>query len=152
MKALSAGSEIDAWCTKCKMDLGHRIVAMLDRAPKRVVCLTCDSTHNYRPPKTGGVAAARSRTGSRSGGTRGPTAAARAQAASESERFAAWERHIAGAAETAFKRYNIEAAHELGDLVLHKKFGEGYVIDILDAGKIAVMFRDQQRTLVHGHK
>ncbi len=48
-KKLSAGSEIDAWCTRCRMDLGHRIVAMVGTAPKRVICLTCGSVHNYRP-------------------------------------------------------------------------------------------------------
>jgi len=33
-------------------DLGHRIVAMVDRRPKRVICLTCNSEHNYRPPRS----------------------------------------------------------------------------------------------------
>ena len=52
MKSLTAGSEIDAWCTKCRMDLMHRIVAMVQSAPKRVICLTCNSEHNYRAPRT----------------------------------------------------------------------------------------------------
>ena len=54
MKKLTAGSEIDAWCTKCRMDLGHRIVAMVKDQPKRVVCQTCGSQHNYRAPKHSG--------------------------------------------------------------------------------------------------
>ena len=52
MKSLTAGAEIDAWCTKCRMDLMHRIVAMVQSAPKRVICLTCNSEHNYRAPRT----------------------------------------------------------------------------------------------------
>jgi hypothetical protein len=53
MKPLGAGSEIDAWCTWCRMDLGHRVVAMVGGAPKRVVCLTCDREHDYRAPRSG---------------------------------------------------------------------------------------------------
>ncbi|MDQ2643863.1 MAG: hypothetical protein M3020_08625, partial [Myxococcota bacterium] len=52
MKALSAGKEIDSWCTKCRLELGHRIVAMVGGAPKRVICLTCGSEHNYRAVKS----------------------------------------------------------------------------------------------------
>src|SRR5258706_13789676 len=52
VKPLTAGSEIDAWCTRCRMDLGHRIVAMVGGAPKRVICQTCNSEHNYREPRT----------------------------------------------------------------------------------------------------
>ena len=48
VKPLTAGSEIDAWCTKCRMDLLHRIVAMVRGRPKRVICMTCNSEHNYR--------------------------------------------------------------------------------------------------------
>ena len=51
LKPLTAGSEIDAWCTSCRMDLGHRIVAMVEGRPKRVECLTCGGQHNYRAPK-----------------------------------------------------------------------------------------------------
>ena len=54
MKPLTAASEIDSWCTKCRMDLGHRIVAMVGGAPKRDVCLTCGSEHNYRAPRSAG--------------------------------------------------------------------------------------------------
>ena len=38
-----------------------------------------------------------------------------------------------------------------GELILHKKFGEGYVTDVLEDGKVSIMFRDGARTLAHGH-
>ena len=38
MKALTAGSEIDSYCTRCRMDLGHRIVAL-------VAILCCGATY-----------------------------------------------------------------------------------------------------------
>src|SRR5262245_28513441 len=57
---ISAGSEIDAWCTSCRMTLNHRVVAMVEGVAKRVLCLTCNKQHNYRAPKREGVAPARS--------------------------------------------------------------------------------------------
>jgi hypothetical protein len=36
-----------------------------------------------------------------------------------------------------------------GQLVLHPKFGEGYVVDVREDGKVTMMFRDGPRTLAH---
>ena len=32
-KALKAGGEVDSWCTKCRLFLNHRIIAMLGAGP-----------------------------------------------------------------------------------------------------------------------
>jgi hypothetical protein len=37
-----------------------------------------------------------------------------------------------------------------GELIAHKKFGEGYVVEVLDANKVSIMFRDGLRTLAQG--
>jgi hypothetical protein len=47
---MRVGGEIDAQCTKCRRPTNHRIVSMMEGAIKHVVCLTCESRHNYRPP------------------------------------------------------------------------------------------------------
>ncbi|MBN2195590.1 MAG: hypothetical protein JW751_22410 [Polyangiaceae bacterium] len=149
-KPLGAGSEIDAWCTKCRMDLGHRIVAMLDGRPKRVECQTCGSQHNYRPAKTGkGTPASRTRPPAASGGTGGGSAH---RAKVEASRRADWEAHVLGQAATAFSRFSIERTYAVGELVLHRKFGEGYVVELLEGKKVSIMFGDGLRTLVHGQK
>ncbi len=144
MKTLSAGSEIDAWCTKCKLDLGHRIIAMVEDRPKRVVCQTCGSQHNYRAPKSAdrGVSVRKAKkTPSKS-----PTARARA----EQERQHEWERRIAGNSLESFTRYTIDKVFETDELISHKKFGEGYVLEILDSHKVTIMFKDGPRTLAQG--
>ena len=51
-KKPKTGGEIDAYCTKCKLDLVHRIIAMVGEAVKKVECKTCGSHHLYRRPKT----------------------------------------------------------------------------------------------------
>lgn len=48
-RTVAVGGEIDAWCTKCKRELNHTVVAMLGDQPRRVQCLTCSGQHNFRP-------------------------------------------------------------------------------------------------------
>lgn len=45
------GEEVDSYCTACKMDLNHKIVAKKAGVVTKVKCLTCNKEHKYRPPK-----------------------------------------------------------------------------------------------------
>ncbi len=133
------------------MDLGHRIVAMVGEAPKRVICQTCNSEHNYRAPRS-----AREASVARTRGTSPPkparTASQRAldRQKAELSRVTDWEKKVSGQTVDAFTRYSIDKTLEVGELVNHKKFGEGYVLEVLDQNKVCVMFRDGQKTLAHG--
>jgi len=147
VKKLSAGSEIDAWCTRCRMDLGHRIIAMVGVQPKRVICQTCNSQHNYRPPRNSPTPRGTPATPNRP--AKAPSQRPTARARTEHERLAQWEAKIAGQALTAFTRYAMDRSFRLGQLILHSKFGEGYVAEVLENGKISIMFRDGPRTLAH---
>ncbi len=153
MKPLSAGSEIDAYCTKCRMDLGHRIVAMVGGAPKRVLCLTCNTEHNYRAPKNvktrdAGVRVRGTRAESvrpaASGGAR-----VTAKAKTEAQRYEGWASKTLGQAVDAFTRYSMDRTFKLGELVMHPKFGEGYIEQVLEDGKVSVMFREGAKVLAH---
>jgi len=150
VKPLSAGSEIDAWCTRCRMDLGHRIVAMVGGAPKRVVCQTCGSEHNYRAPRTDQRPTVFVRNRNREQEVP-RTAAQRVthKARAEKERYDGWATRTLGKAVDAFTRYSMDRSYREGELVIHSKFGEGYVERVLDGGKVSVMFRDGARTLAH---
>jgi hypothetical protein len=141
-KPLSAGSEIDAWCTRCKLDLGHRIVAMVGSAPKRVICLTCGSEHNYRAPKSETrktVGAARAPQKKASGGTKISKAAALAHSE--------WETAVRSG--KPFRDYSISQKFQVGDLIRHKKFGEGYVVAQIGPQKLTVAFSSGEKTLIH---
>ena len=156
MKPLSAGSEIDAWCTKCRMDLGHRVVAMVAGAPKRVVCLTCGAEHNYRAPRNDKSSSgssvhlrsnresARPPAAKTGGGVRAAT-----KAKNEAERYEGWASKTLGQAVDAFTRYSMERTFRVGELVMHPKFGEGYVDQVLEGGKVNVMFREGPKVLAH---
>jgi len=142
-KPLTAGMEVDAWCTKCKLDLNHRIIAMEGDTIKRVECLTCRGHHNYRRPKSAEPA---KKTRKRSGST--TTKKARVTAAQEAHK--SWEQAIMGKSPADFTAYRISETFAPGQLLRHKKFGDGVVAEVLEDGKVAVLFEDGQKTLVHG--
>ncbi len=152
MKPLTAGGEIDAWCTKCRMDLGHRIVAMVQGVPKRVECQTCSSQHNYRAPKTSKTAAGvfvRNRPEKPAGRATSAGVRVAQKAKTEHERYQAWAQKTLGQAVDAFTRYGMDQRFAEGQLISHPKFGEGYVDKVIDAGKVSIMFRDGAKTLAH---
>lgn len=134
------------------MDLGHRIVAMVEGAPKRVLCLTCNTEHNYREPKNlkrdGTVKVRTPRESTRPAGATGGVRAAN-KARTENQRYELWASKALGKAVDAFTRYSMERTFRLGELVMHPKFGEGYVDQVMEDGKVNVMFREGAKVLAH---
>ena len=156
-KKPKTGGEIDAYCTKGRLDLTHRIIAMVGDAVKKVECKTCGSHHLYRRPKTERDAAAarlmkRAEDRKATGGGGGGTKAERQTAAQRAERdqTAAWEHAIAGQPTNAFKPYRISLTLSAGELIHHPKFGDGVVSRVIDRGKVEVLFKDGPRTMAHG--
>jgi hypothetical protein len=155
-KPLTAGGEVDSWCTKCKLVLNHRIIAMFEGKPKRVECSTCGSHHNYRGhapgekpaggASAGGGGGTRRVVGGGPASVRGPTRAE--QAALDRERT--WEKAVSGHTVGEFKPYRVSQTFAEGELIRHSKFGDGVVTRILDAKKIEILFKDEARTLAQG--
>jgi hypothetical protein len=153
-KPLKVAGEVDSFCTKCRMILNHRIVSMKSGRPYQVLCLTCNSQHLYRPgppgeraapsaARAGATSAPRSERAPRS---HGPTRAEQARL----DRERVWEKAIAGHGLGEFRAYNVSAIFREGELIRHKKFGDGVVTRVIDAAKVEVLFRDEPRTLAHG--
>jgi hypothetical protein len=61
-----------------------------------------------------------------------------------------WEKAIAGRGVHEFKSYNVGGNFKEGDLLRHKKFGDGLVIRVIDAHKVEVLFKDEAKTLAQG--
>ncbi len=154
-KAPKTGGEVDSYCTKCKLVLNHRIIAMVGPRPVKVECSTCSSHHNYRPAAPGDAATKAPR-GSAGGlvvtrsttprSSRGPTKAE--QVVLDRERM--WEKAIAGKAMSDFRVYRVSLTFREGDLIRHTKFGDGIVTRIIDNAKIEILFKDEARTLAQG--
>ena len=145
-KPLKVAGEVDSYCTKCRLVLNHRIVSMKSGKAHQVECLTCRATHLWRahapgekPAPLGADRPARASTSPR---------APRVSAAVKHEQT--WEKAINGRGPHDFKNYNTGANFQEGDLLRHKKFGDGLVTRVIDGSKVEVLFRDEARTLAQG--
>jgi hypothetical protein len=147
--SITAGSEIDAWCTSCRLTLNHRVVAMVAGTPKRVLCLTCNKQHNFRRPKADGAGAASS--GPSGGSLKASKSAKKSTLTTTKSPSPAreWQTNVADRDSTEFVPYSIHTTFEPGQLVSHPKFGPGYVKETLASQKLCVLFKDGPRTLVH---
>jgi hypothetical protein len=150
-KPLRVAGEVDSWCTKCRLVLNHRIVSMKNGKAYQVECLTCRAQHLWRPnapgerpAATGGSERPRSAGSTASSGPR----STRVTPAMRHEQT--WEKAIAGRGVNEFKPYNVAQSFKEGDLLRHKKFGDGLVTRVIDSHKVEVLFRDEAKTLAQG--
>jgi hypothetical protein len=148
-KKPKVAGEVVAHCRKCGLDLNHVVVAMVNGAPKKVLCLTCKTEHAYhRPMEERGVPGAPRP--ARLPGAPRTSAKAEAEAIALSAREKTWREHVSGQPSSAFAVYSPRTSYSADQLVRHPKFGDGFVERVIDAGKIEVVFRDGPRTLAHG--
>jgi hypothetical protein len=148
-KPLRVAGEVDSFCTKCRLVLNHRIVSMKAGKAYQVECLTCRTTHLWRANAPGEKApAGTTTTGGRAArATAGPKST-RVTPAMRQEQL--WEKAIAGHGVHEFKAYNTTATFQEGQLLRHKKFGDGVVTRVIDAHKVEVLFKDEPKTLAQG--
>ena len=134
-QALRVGGDVDAMCTKCKMLLGHTILAMVGTAPKRVRCNTCQGEHNYR----GKAASVRKRWESNS----------EREARERKPTVTTWEALLGSKDLTTARRYTAKERFTTNDVVDHPTFGIGLVQEVR-GDKIQVAYKADVKTLVHG--
>jgi hypothetical protein len=133
---------VDAWCTRCRLELGHRIVAMVAGVPKRVLCMTCNSEHNYRvPPGTADARAVR-----RTPGTSSKTGGTSKNSPRPTKARAMWEAEIRSG--KPIRAYTTASSFQVGQLVSHSKFGTGYVADVPSPTKVVIAFESGPKTLL----
>jgi hypothetical protein len=125
---ITAGGDIDSYCTKCRLNLEHIVVAMVGTAVVKVKCKTCGGIHGFK-----GTPIERPRKKS---------VASRPLA----QTHAAWENAI-GAARGPELHYDMAQSYRTGDVLLHPVFGKGIVQKTLFK-KCSVLFKDSERLLV----
>ncbi|MDC0716860.1 hypothetical protein [Nannocystis bainbridge] len=166
------GGDIDAYCTKCRLDTIHVVVALkADNAgPKRVECKSCGGQHMYHAPKLPSRSEAPSQPAvvNRSAAARNPAppkppkapkaAKAAAKAAALSPPAGAstrdWLRRMEDLAlqgGTPIKAYSMRETFAAGDPVSHPKFGKGVVLEVLEAKKCAILFEEGRKVLAMGN-
>ncbi len=147
-KPLTAGSEIDGYCTKCKLDLNHRIVAIADAKPARAECLTCHTQHNYYKPKSAKAAKApKAEKAPRVKRVKDLKSTSRTSTKTLVGQRLHWEKCTAGRSPNEFVTYSLAGIFDVGQLVSHKKFGDGVVTEINDVRKVTVLFGEGPKLL-----
>ncbi len=126
---------MDSYCTRCKLNLNHIIIAMIAEKIVKVKCRTCGSVHSYRNIDKM-IKGSRER-GSGSSGKR-PAAVKNIEAL--------WQAGIAEA-KSAEMPYDMGKAYRAGDIMVHTAFGKG-IVQKADFKKCTVLFRDKERVLV----
>ena len=125
-KDYRVGVEIEAHCSKCKMDRQHVIETLKsDGNINRVICRTCEGSHLFRRPKS--ATAKKKTTRRRKKG---------AVLVTEAEM-------------TKAKTYKMSGKFAVGDILQHKKFGPGKVVELRPGDKMEVGFEEGAKLLVY---
>ena len=130
------GSDIDAYCPKCKADTAHTVISKYEDEVRKVQCSTCGDVHAFRKPR-GEVE------------EEGPEPVASKKR--QVHRKPTWQEAMDKAGNRGINNarpYSIRDHYREGELVSHPKFGVGFVTEITE-NKAEVTFQDERRVLVH---
>jgi peptide subunit release factor 1 (eRF1) len=133
MTKIAVGSDVEAYCTKCKMVLAHTVIAMQGLKPRRVKCNTCNGEHNFRAAKPLAKAAKKPE---------------KTKSATSRKTRQSWEEAMQEASSKPHKTYSMSGSFGEGDWIEHKSFGLGCVQSFVPPNKITVRFADSTRMLV----
>jgi len=143
--SLGPGDDIDAWCTRCRMNLNHRIVAMVGSTVKTVQCLTCNGTHKFHLPRDQDVPDNDEYEAQTPKSTPMMKAAEKAAAKNANE----WATFMKTMHPDAVPReYDMHENYSYEDYVNHPLFGTGKVIDVMGRDKVQVVFKEGRKILV----
>jgi hypothetical protein len=138
VKSYSVGEDIEAWCTKCRMELDHTIIAMVDNLPKRVECNTCKGKHNFRV-RLSGTGRAKSK---------GPGRKVRSREARYNEHLSKFtDADLSNA-----KKYSIRENFKKDEIMNHPSFGIGIVLSIVKTNKVETLFKDGPKLLIQNQE
>ena len=130
----SAGGYVEAWCTKCKLALGHTIIAMVGTSPKRVKCNTCNGEHNYRSGQSEKI---------RTTSEKSPR-----KTKSQGKNYMDYTSRLTGLDLSRARKYSIKSDFKKDEVIDHPQFGIGIVLSVIQSNKIDVLFSDSHRLMV----
>lgn len=131
---MSAGAYVKYHCSKCDLELGHTVVAMMGSEPARVRCNTCKSERNYRQTKRL-TKVLDSET---------PVREARPKLAQPD----LYRAKLKEFADRTPKKYRIDIEVFENDQIDHPKFGIGIILKLIHPDRMDVLFQDENRVLM----
>ena len=135
--AKQVGEDVVAYCTKCKKDLNHVIVALVGEKVKKVLCKTCEKEHVYKAPK-GKKAPAKKKTATR----------AKKKKLTPLEE---WEMAMEQAKDATVKAYAQDGSFGEGEKVDHSTFGQGLIVKLISPNKMEVIFEEGSKFMIRGN-
>jgi hypothetical protein len=140
MSTIRTGGEIDAFCSRCELNLAHTIVAMVGPKVVKVKCNTCGNDHQYR----GEQPLVKSQSFANPKKRASPTSALKPTRAQVS-----WDELLKGKDLSRAKRYSVKDTYAVDDVIDHPTFGLGLVVAVRQ-DKVDVAFKQHEKVLVHG--
>jgi hypothetical protein len=131
------GSDVEAYCPKCKADTTHVVISKYEDEIRRVQCNPCGDVHSFRKPR-----------GETEDDVPEPVAAKKRALL----RKATWEEFFAKKKADDAKPYEFREHYRENAIVSHPKFGVGFVSEIVSDSKAEITFQDARRILVHNRK
>ena len=131
------GSDVEAYCPKCKADTTHVVISKYEDEIRRVQCNPCGDVHSFRKPR-----------GEAEEDMPEPVAA-RKRALLKKQ---TWEEFFAKHGEKNAKPYEFRETYRENTIVFHPKFGKGYISEVVSESKVEITFADARRILVHNRK
>lgn len=141
-KVITAGDEVESWCTSCQLMGAHRVVAVVEGKPEKVICKTCERRHKYRPnpPK--------SRTKKGKAKTQKTTKKKKTtRTRRRKDPATIWEELLAEKDLSNPKQYAMSGSFIQHDIIEHKTFGIGLVAEVRAEGKMEVVFKEGTKLL-----
>jgi hypothetical protein len=131
------GSDVEAYCPKCKADTTHVVISKYEDEIRRVQCNPCGDVHSFRKPR-----------GEAEEDLPEPVAARKRALLKK----LTWEEFFAKHGERNAKPYEFRDTYRENAILFHPKFGKGYVSEVVSESKVEITFRDARRILVHNRK
>jgi hypothetical protein len=131
------GSDVEAYCPKCKGDTTHVVISKYEDEIRRVQCNPCGDVHSYRKPR-----------GDVEDDVPEPIAAKKRAMMKK----VSWDEFFHKHGEKGGKPYEFREHYHDNMIVTHPKFGRGFVSEVLSDSKVEITFKDSRRVLVHNRK
>jgi hypothetical protein len=131
------GSDVEAYCPKCKGDTTHVVISKYEDEIRRVQCNPCGDVHSFRKPR-----------GDIEDDVPEPIAAKKRAMMKK----VTWEEFFHKHGEKGGKPYEFREHYHDNAIVTHPKFGRGFVSEVLSDSKVEITFKDSRRVLVHNRK
>ena len=131
------GSDVEAYCPKCKGDTTHVVISKYEDEIRRVQCNPCGDVHSFRKPR-----------GDVEDDVPEPIAAKKRAMMKK----VTWDEFFHKHGEKGGKPYEFRELYHDNAIVTHPKFGRGFVSEVLSDSKVEITFKDSRRVLVHNRK